>query len=662
MGLFPSLVENRSRDTSKGDLFDERFWDTISPVTGAGIKVSEKEALKYLTVFACVSLIAGDVARLPLIVYRKTPGGSKKRVADHPLYDILHNAPNIEINSFLYREAALGHNLLWGNHYSMVERNKYSGDIVALHGIDPAVMTVKREDDGRISYRWRDWKNRPVVKYRNEMLHVPGFGFNGLVGLSMIQLAREAIGMGLAAEKFGANYFGKGTHPSGLLSMPAEAEMEESVQQKYVELVKKQASGLGNSHELMVLFNGEQYTPFTMPLNDAQFLETRDHQKVEICGFYHVPPHKIALHGQNSNYNNLEQENQSYVDSCLMHWLVRWEQALVHQLLSKEERAQGLYFEFLVEGLLRADSASRADFYQKMFGTGSMSPNDILSKENMNPVDGGDQRFIPLNMIPLDQASEFVQDKKPVEAKTIRELRARARGELRSILYRDRIVKRYYPLFKNAAEKIVSRESDAVRAQVKKITGERSSSGDLKKWLEDFYRKMPEYIIRELGPVFRSFADAIIEASIDEMGIDDDIDLERFIADYVDTYALRHVGSSEGQLVALLDGDAQGLEERVDEWQDTRPDKIASNETVRGANAIYQAVAFSAGLSTVWRIRGAETCPYCTEFDGKVVARGQTFISNGDEVRPNGQDAMKVRGSKAHPPLHQGCDCYLAIG
>jgi HK97 family phage portal protein len=672
MGILPSLIERRSTWIT-----DDFYYTTApGPSSEAGVRVDEKTALKYLTVYACVSLIAGDVGRLPLNLYRKRSDGGKETVTDHPLYDLLHNAPNPEMTSFHWREASQGHLLLWGNHFSFIERAK-NGQIIGLWPLpDPGRVNVRRLND-QLVYEYTV-EGEQVRRRRDQIFHIPGYGFNGLVGMSMISLAREAVGMGLAAEQFGSRYFGEGTHPSGLLSLPAEVDLGDN-EEKYKDAIRSQYSGLGKSHTLMVLQNGEEYKPLTIPLDDAQFLETRDHQKVEVCGMYHVPPHKIALHGQNSNYNNLEQENSSYVDSCLMHWLVRWESTISQQLLTPEERKSGLFFEFLVQGLLRGDSKARSDYYMKMFQTGAMSPNDILAKENLNPIDGGEKHFVQLNMIPLDQAGEIQQTaptqetpkidtKEEVEAEKKASAQFFSRSdrkfitEKRSIQHRDRIARRYHPLFVRAAGKIVNREGLAVKRQVKKEMGERAT-GDMAQWLDEFYRNMPEYIKDELGPVFISFADAIIDAAVGEIGLDDPPDMRKFVSDYIDVYAKRHVGSSLGQLRELLEGELTELENRVDEWAETRPEKIATNETVRGSSAVYQAVAFSAGLATVWRIRGAETCPYCQELNGRRVRSGEFFAVDGDKIDPSAGDGpMKIYGMRAHPPLHQGCDCYLTTG
>ena len=671
MGILPSLIERRSTFGETND-----FWyRPIAPVTEAGVKVDESTALKYLTVYACVSLIAGDVARLPLILYRKIPGGGKERLPDHPLYDLLHTAPNPETTSFHYRESGLVHSLLWGNHYAQIVRNRM-GKIIGVWQLpNPGQVEVDREN-GKIIYRWRTDSGKEITAPRQDIFHVPGMGFNGLVGFSNIAIAREAIGMGLATEKYGALFFSEGTHPAGLLSLPPGADLGDA-ENDYKNAIREQYAGLGKSHTVMILQNGEEYKPLSMSMEDAQFLQTRDHQKVEICGFYHVPPHKIALHGQNSNYNNLEQENSSYVDSCLMHWLVRWEQCISHQLLTEAERRGGLFVEFLVDGLLRGDSQARGDFYTKMFQVGAMSPNDIRDKENMNPISDGDEYFIQLNMQslsyakenekqlqkitaqqqadePADAPSEPVQD--PEEKKLTPGMR-----EQRSITLRDRLASNYKPLIRQAAQDIVNRESVAITKRVKKE--QRAGAETLLEWITDFYNDLTPLVRAKMAPVMRSYGMAVYEAAAGEAGLQaNDPDIEKFIEEFVDGYAYRHIKSSRGQILSLLNKETpDAIIQRVDEWHEKRADKVAENETTRESNAVYQAAAFAVGLSTVWRIRGAKTCPYCQTLSGRRVAAGNYFAMPGDRIQVPDEPDMMVRGLTAHPPLHAGCDCYLGM-
>jgi HK97 family phage portal protein len=664
MRFFSKLFRNKPAP-------DDDYWYFPRTMpTSSGIHVSEKDALKYLTVFGCVTLISGDVGKLPLNLYKKRKDGGKDLITDTKLYDVLHNAPNPEMPSFLWRETAQGHLLLWGNHYSKIERDS-AGNVVELWPIpDPGGVIIQRIGN-ELVYKYKV-EGKDVVRRRDEIFHIPGFGFNGLKGQSMISLANEAIGMGLSAEQFGNRYFGEGTHPSGILTFPPGLTLGDKAEE-YKKNLTKQYSGLGKSHAIMILENGEEYKSLNVPLEDAQFLQTRDHQKVEICGMYHVPPHKIAIHGQNSNYNNLEQENASYVDSCLMHWLVRWEQCISLQLLSPEQRMQGLFVEHAVQGLLRGDSVARGDFYNKMFQIGSITPNEIRSKENMNPIEGGDKPFVMLNMVPLDMAEEVAEPQESEseqddyisdeDDRSSLEKFFRSKTDQRSIQIRDRITKRYHPLFLRAAEKIVNFEGKSINNKVGLETT-RAAKGDMETWLEGFYKKLPDRIQREIGPVFMSFMDAIAEAAAGEIGIDELPDMKTEINDYISAYTERHIGSSKGQMMSLLNLEAEleALSTRADEWMEKRPNKIANNETVRSSNYIFQAVAFTSGFSTVWRIRGPKTCPYCTELNGKRVVSGESFVSDGDELDPTGGNGpMKIYGMKTHPPLHQGCDCYLSV-
>ena len=289
MGLFPRFQRAVSPSND--------FWYSLPGIeTKAGVKVTEKTALKYLTVNSCVTLISGDLARLPLNLYKKRSDGGKDVIMDHPLYDILHNLPNPDTTSFNYREAKQGQLLLWGNTYDWIERDKQNRIRALWQMPDPGAVEVRRIG-GELKYIY-EVEGKKVIRGRNEIFHIPGYGFNGLYGLSMIQMAQEAIGLGVAAETFGSSYFGEGTHPAGIYEMDGFLGDRRT---EFTKALKEGYSGLGKAHSIMIAEGGAKYKPLTMPLDDAQFLETRDHQKVEICGMYHVPPHKIALHGQNSN-------------------------------------------------------------------------------------------------------------------------------------------------------------------------------------------------------------------------------------------------------------------------------------------------------------------------------------------------------------------------
>ena len=551
--------------------------------------------------------------------------------------------------------------LLWGNAFCFIERmSGNGGQIKGLWQLqDPGSVKMERRG-GQLVYTYKDGDGKDVTRTREQIFHIPGFGFNGLFGRSMIAMAREAIGLGLALEDFGSKYFSEGTHPSGVLEM--ERVLGEN-REDFVKAIQKGYAGLGKSHKIMVLENGMTYKPLTVPLEDAQFLDSREFQKGEIAAMYHVPVHKIGVHGQNSNYNNLEQENASYVDSCLMHWIVRWESAISQQLLTPAERKMGLFAEFQVQGLLRGDSAARAEYYNKLFQVGAMSPNKILSLENENPVEGGDQHFVMLNMVPLEMAREVAEAPDPEprpdpeETKMFWErLERRAKGEQRSIDMRDRIANRYRPLVLEAATMIVNREVKSIKVFMNK----RAASSSLEAFLDDFYAEFPEYIHQKMSPVLRSYMLAIIDAANLEFNLSETA-FDAEIAEYLDNYSARHVEASHDQLVALLEDSPEAIEARVDEWLEKRPDRIMADELVRASGAAYSFAVFGAGMSLIWRTRGSSTCSYCKMLEGKRVRSDQHFVGPGDELDPkDGTGPMRFFGIKRHPPIHMSCDCYVS--
>jgi len=439
---------------------------------------------------------------------------------------------------------------------------------------------------------------------------------------------------------------------------------------EFVKSIKENYSGLGKSHSVMLLQMGAKYKPLTMPLDDAQFLETRTHQKAEIAGMYHVPLHKIGVHGANSNYNNLEQENASYINDCLTNWTGRWEQSISLQLLTPAERKSGLRAEFQLQGLLRGDSHARSEFYNKLFQIGSITPNEIRALENQNPIEGGDQSFVQLNLVPLDQAGEIdmTEPKEPEEPEEISQEEQKAietdffsekRANKTSVRLRDRINRQYFPLLEQAARKIIIYEKNSINNEIKRSMEWRDSKA-LSSWLDDFYKSLPKKIKREIGPVFQSFATAIMVAAADQLNIDQ-IEIDEFVRDYIENYTGRHIGTSRKQLFNLIEDElnVDKINDKMDHWADNRPEIIARNETVRASNAVFQAVVFAAGLACIWQIRGPKTCPYCTSLQGSKVRNGEHFVGDGEFIKLKGQQWMRVNGLKAHPPLHAGCDCYI---
>ena len=378
--------------------------------SASGKFVNENSALQCTAVYACVRIIAESIASLPLHVYQYKDGGKEKAI-NHALYFLLHDAPNEEMTSFTFRETSIAHLLLWGNSYAQILRDGL-GRVVSLYPLMPNQMSVERDDDGKIYYRYtrnggeksRDKKEFQIVFPAKDILHIHGLGFNGLIGFSPIAMARNAIGMTLAVEEFGAKFFENGARPSGILKHPGVLKDP----QKLSESWRQFYGGSENVGKDPVLEEGVTYESISIPPDDAQFIETKKFQINEIARLYRVPPHLIG-DLEKSSFNNIEQQSLEFVKYTLTPWLVRWEQALNKTLLLQSERNK-FFVKFNVEGLLRGDYQSRMSGYATARQNGWMSANDIRELEDLNPIsdeEGGNLYLINGNMTKLVDAGIF---------------------------------------------------------------------------------------------------------------------------------------------------------------------------------------------------------------------------------------------------------------
>ena len=398
----------RSRDKPQNLLGGLTF---LFGQTAAGKVVNERSAMQTTAVYACVRILAESIAGLPLHVYTYQ-GKGKERVPEHPLYWLLHDAPNPEMTSFVFRETLMAHLLLWGNAYAQILRDG-RGQVVGLYPLLPDRMDVNRDSrTGDLYYLYtRNAEENPNFKgagqirlNRMDVLHIPGLGFDGLVGYSPIAMAKNAVGIALATEEYGATFFQNGARPAGVLEHPGvlkdPSKLRESWQSIY--------GGTKNVGRIAVLEEGVKYQQIAIPPEEAQFLETRKFQIDEIARLYRVPPHMVG-DLEKSSFSNIEQQSLEFVKYTLNPWVVRWEQALQKALLSEKEK-HGHFIRFNVDGLLRGDYKSRMEGYAIGRQNGWLSANDIRSLEDMNPInadEGGDLYLINGNMTKLEDAGLF---------------------------------------------------------------------------------------------------------------------------------------------------------------------------------------------------------------------------------------------------------------
>ena len=400
----------RTRDKPQNYYIGTDFRYLFGPST-SGKTVNEFTAMQTTAVYACVRILAETLAALPLQLYRYTPGG-KERVYDHPLYHLLHDEPNPEMTSFIFRETLMSHLLIWGNAYAQIIRDRL-GRVQGLYPLRLDKMTVCRDERGKIFYLYtKTGDENPNIKpygqvalQKEEVLHIPGLGFDGLVGYSPIAMARNAVGMTMACEEYGAYFFANGASPSGVLEHPGVLKDPAKVRDSWNAVYR----GSANAHKVAVLEEGMKYQQIGIPLEEAQFLETRKFQLDEIARLYRIPPHMIG-DLEKSSFNNIEQQSMEFVKYTLDPWVIRWEQAMQKALCLPEEKKQ-YFLKFNVNGLMRGDYESRMTGYSIGRQNGWLSANDIRELEDMNSVpdeEGGNLYLVNGSMTKLKDAGAFI--------------------------------------------------------------------------------------------------------------------------------------------------------------------------------------------------------------------------------------------------------------
>lgn len=414
MGLITKLF--KSRDHPKID--NRTVGSSYSFYMGgssAGKNVNERSAMQMTTVYSCVRILAEAVAGLPLHLYRYKEDGGKERAIDNNLYHLLHDEPNKEMSSFIFRETLMTHLLLWGNAYAQIIRNG-KGEVVALYPLMPNKMQVDRDENGELYYIYtrssdeaKTMEEVTVYLTPRDVLHIPGLGFDGLVGYSPIAMAKNAIGLAIATEEYGAKFFANGAAPSGVLEHPGTIKDPSRLRENW----NSTFGGSANSGKVAVLEEGMKYTPISISPEQAQFLETRKFQIDEIARIFRVPPHMVG-DLEKSSFSNIEQQSLEFVKYTLDPWVIRWEQSLSRALLNEDEKRK-YFFKFNLEGLLRGDYESRMSGYAVARQNGWMSANDIRELENMDKIpaeDGGDLYLINGNMLPLNKAGAYANIEK----------------------------------------------------------------------------------------------------------------------------------------------------------------------------------------------------------------------------------------------------------
>jgi HK97 family phage portal protein len=650
-------------------------------LTSSSINVSIEGALTYAAVYACVRVIAESVASLPLLTYRRLPNGGKERAEHHGLFNLLKEQPNPEMTSFEFRELCIAHVCLWGNAYAEIEYSN-AGQPVALWPLRPDRMQVQRGEDGDLWYyyarswgeteRQIDWVRLPAWRIH----HTRGMSPDGIVGYSPVRMHMEAIGLGLGTQEFGSKFFGNGARPGTILRHPGA--LSDKAYDRLRSSWENRHQGLENAHRVAILEEGMDVSTIGVPPEEAQFLETRKFQLNDICRIYRVPPHMVADLDK-ATFSNIEHQSLDFVVHTLRPWLVRSEQAIRRDLIAPDER-RAIFVEYLVDGLLRGDIKSRYEAYAVGRQNGWLSANDVRLTENMNPIAGGNEYLVPLNMIPAGEAgrqdpptrgAQQRSDRQPAQLSY--EQRADEEpDDVRTVrVGRQKLARAMLPMFEDVAGRVIRREVNDVRRAVEKYLRRRATVQEFRDWLTGFYAEFSGVWTDNFLPLLISYAEQVsgltaAELDIDDPGVTDE--LRAFVDEYLANFGNAEAASSRRQMEALLEQAASDeeaadlIEERLRGWEDTQPAKTGLRQAFEAVNALAIATYVVAGVTTLRWAASGESCPFCRKLNGKVIGINEYFIKAGDEVDGGEAGTMAVTGNVRSGNLHQGCDCVVVAG
>jgi HK97 family phage portal protein len=688
MGFLSTITEKRSAsDSVSSDNHWLVRWFGGGGRSDAGVYVGEHTALNTLSVVACVMILADIYASLPLAVFRRMEPRGRERARTHSLYRVLHDEPNPRMTSFTYRHLQMTHMATWGNHYSQIQYGR-SGDVIALWPFHPSEVEPYVGDDGAIRYRVSNASGTRVLS-SDEILHLRGLSIDGIKGLSPLSMMRNAIGVAVAAESYAARFYANDARPSVLLTHPGPS-LSDSARKNILESWSEVYGGHRNAYKTAILEEGMSVETLSIPMQDAQFLETRRFEVQEFARFFRIPPHLLADVERSTSWGTgIEQQNIGFVVYTMRPWFERAEQEFNRSLLHAMDRDR--YFtKFVIDGLLRGDASARGQFYNQLWNMGALSPNDIRELEDQNPVPGGDEYYVPLNMTPASmirdaQAEPTTNERALVPVAAQRDSRTAFEWRVdlspraeRSATMRRRLAQSHRPMFRDVAHRLIRREAQDIRAAMRRHL-QRRSIEDFRTWLWDYYQNtIPATVQDRMYAPVRSLVEAISIEAADEVNSDPlpDEDVDLFVREYVEVMSFRYAGDSRARILArinkvlsehgerddLTDDLRDVLEDELEFWEDNRPDETARDETQQGANATAKKLYAFAGIATIrWVTAGDDPCEFCLSLNDRVVGSDDMFIGSGSSIEAGG-GIFSTQSNIGHPPLHGGCQCTISPG
>lgn len=447
-------------------------WKESTPFSG--VKVTEDTALNFSAVFAAHKIISESTAMLPLFLLRRLSRG-KEQARDHSLFGILHDIANPDMDAYLVRETLTSHLVGWGRAHAKLDYDA-DGRITAMWPIPPSMVTQRYNERGALVFDVQMPSGEKKTYRRDEMLFLRGMSPDGVTCYSPIRMAKEGIGLALAAEAYGATVFGNGSVPGGILEHPGE--LDETAYGRIRENWNDSHGGISNANRIAILEEGMKYNKIGISPDDAQFLTTRAFQVQEIGRWYRIPSMMLNLDGANSTYASVEAFGLQFVMYTLYPWLVRWEKSISMQMLLPRERKE-LFAEHSITALLRGDTASRFNAYAIGRQWGWLSVNEIREFENMNPIENGDSYLTPLNMVESGQPNPKTQ-------------------------------RAFLPILSESVARVFKREASDIASEGKKIYTKRGAEG-FADWLSAFYQEQQDFTVRTLETAANSYASTVAE-------------------------------------------------------------------------------------------------------------------------------------------------------
>lgn len=670
MILLPSIDTRASAGRSP---WDDYWYNPVTEATSSGVEVNAQTAMSDTAVFQAVRVLAEGAAMLPFVLYERTGAETRSRATNHSLFRVLRNQANPELTAFEHIEWVQSSAVVRGNGYSEIQRDR-SGRIVALW---PLLSNKMQKLERRGSALWYIYRLRmpngvekDVALPSRNVLHIKGFAAGGLLGLHPINTCRDAIGVKLALRVYLGKFFSNGANLKGVLQHPGK--LSEPAHARLKKDVTAQYENLTNAHRTMILEEGMSWHQSGVSPEDAQAIESNVYSVQEVARIFNTRPH-FLMELSRATFSNIEAQGIEHVVYTMGPWLVRWEQRADMSLLSESEKGQ-FFTEFLRDALLRGTTKERFEAYSIARQNGWMSGDDIRARENMNPLpnEEGKVFWAPLNM----QNAKLLVDPEPLESEDDGtevededdERSAAPMPEWRQAgAARLALRRAFSATILSAAGRVVRGEVREGRKNLIPLldTGRKPDAHD---WLDGYYiggdAAYVALVDRQLRPAITSYASAIAKGAALETGAAAP-NIEEFVSAYLKGLTRHQARSSHGQLRKIMDESGPDaviadMEKRMAEWLERKPGKIARRQVTQADGAIAREIWKRQGVKeVVWHVIG-DTCPFCNRLDGRVVGIQGAFVPKGTAVEVAGKSPIWAGANVLHPPLHQGCDCFIS--